>query len=228
MRPYTQIHHSLTPSQNLIEPVDRTETHATLFWPDARLACALLGGLIGGDPLAPSQFAEAYLEPLIAFLRAVHRQVDDHTRQEAAERAIISLCKSPNRFDPARGDLVAYLTMSATGDLRNLLSSETRHHEKRENWDSVELDVAAGKSDDGGADSDSLSFDLPALAAVISCLSNEERAALELMREGERSTARFAAVLGLVASTPHEQVAEVKRVKDRIKQRLKRALEDGR
>lgn len=62
----------------------------------------------------------------------------------------------------------------------------------------------------------------PPLAAAVAELSDADRAVLALMREGERATAKFAAALGL-AGPPAEQAAEVKRVKDRIIARLKRA-----
>jgi DNA-directed RNA polymerase specialized sigma24 family protein len=205
--------------------VNRATTTVRNTWPDAGEAGALFGRLIAGDPLAPSRCAEAFLEPLIAFLRTIHRHVDDHIRQDAAERAIISLCKRPSQFDPVRGDLVAYLMMSATADLRNLLMSENRHHQRRENWDSVELDGASGNSDDELEEPDLPSFDHPSLAAVIRDFSTAERVVFELMKDGERSTAAFAAALGLTDGTADDRESVVKRVKDRIKQRLKRAVE---
>ena len=60
--------------------------------------------------------------------------------------------------------------------------------------------------------------------AEIASFAEEERLALDLMREGARDTATFAVPLGLSHLSPSEQAARVKRVKDRVKKRLTRAV----
>jgi len=203
--------------------VDRQNPHEPGQWPTADVGAELLRRLAALDPLATTAFAEAYLAPLVAHLRANHPNADDHTRITAAEDAITSLFKKPERYTPGLRSLVGYLRMSAAGDLRNLLASEKRHHTRRENWDSVELDAAAGNSADGADDDDLPSFDDPRFGPVIAAFTPAERAAFGLMRAGNRDTADFSAVLGLTHLSADEQAGEVKRVKDRIMQRLKRA-----
>jgi DNA-directed RNA polymerase specialized sigma24 family protein len=204
--------------------MDRADTSGPGSWPSADRAAELVRRLAAGDPVAPSDFAAAYLDPLVAFLRATNPSADDHAVQDAAEDAIVSLCKNPAQFDPARGELAAYLKMSAAGDLKNLLAREKKHHRNRESWDSVELDAAARNSGDDGAD-DLPSFDHPALATVIAAFTADERRVFELIRAGERRNEVFAAALGLTHLTEVEWEAEVLRIKDRIKRRLKRAVE---
>jgi hypothetical protein len=196
------------------------------FWPSDERAEKLFSRLTANDPLATSELAEAYLEPLIAFLSARHPYVDDHMRQTAVEEALISLFKNPTQFKRNLGGLTAYLKMSADGDLKNLLAKDEKHYRNRENHDPVELEAAHRNRDDRLADSELPSFDHPTLAAVIGGLSDGERATLELMRKGERKTSAFAAALGLADLSPDKQAVEVKRVKDRIKQRFKRTVED--
>ncbi len=58
---------------------------------------------------------------------------------------------------------------------------------------------------------------------MIAAFDDAERRAFELMRAGERRTAVFAAALGLTDRPPAGQADEVKRVKDKIMQRLRRA-----
>ena len=63
----------------------------------------------------------------------------------------------------------------------------------------------------------------PRMAAAREGLSAGEAAALELLRQGERKTAPYAAVLGITDLPEAEQRQQVKRVKDKLKKRLERA-----
>jgi hypothetical protein len=128
-------------------------------------------------------------------------------------------------------ELDAYLRMAATGDLRNLLRRERRHHRHRRDWESVEHSPEPwkylGREDD------------PALrlciaeahaevrarvpARVWAGLSAVERPALELLLQGEHRTEVFARACGLAHLPRAEQEREVKRLKDRVKARVKRA-----
>jgi hypothetical protein len=193
-------------------------------WPPADRAAELHRRLAAADPLAPADFAQAFLEPLAAFLYRTNRQVDEHLCGEAAGRAIVSVVKNPSSYDPAKGELAAYLKMAAAGDLKNLLARERKHREGRVDQNPVELADAAGNTPaEGPGDDPGLSFDHPALAAVIAGLSDVDRAVLGLMRAGERKTEAFAAVLGIGHLPVGEQRAEVKREKERIFKRLRRA-----
>jgi DNA-directed RNA polymerase specialized sigma24 family protein len=193
-------------------------------WPDANVVADLLRRLRDGDPTAPAEFAAAVLDRLVTDLRAARPSADDHARVTAAEDAVLSVIRRPAAFDPTRGDFPTYLRMAARRDLANILDGERRHHRRREGPDSVEL-AADGRNCSGeGGEPDGLpSFDAPELAAVIATFTNEERRALDLMRSGERRTEAFAAALGISDRPPGEQRRVVKRVKDRIRARLRRA-----
>ena len=190
-------------------------------WPPPEDALELFARLRPDDTVGHADFAVAFLPPLVAYLRRNNTAHDDHLC-EAAEDAIISLFKNPARFDPARGiTLQGYLCMSAGGDLKNILDRERRHHTRRE---FVEIDEIAGMTDDEGDELPTLAH--PKLAAAIAAFSEPERAVLDLIRDGVRDTARFAAVLGIAALPGDEQFAAVKRAKDKIKVRLKRVAEE--
>lgn len=203
------------------------ESAATQAGIPTEMAAELFARLVAGDPLAPSELAATFLDPLIAHLSFKWPKVDDHLRLSAAEEALISLFKNPAKFKPELRTLLGYLQMAAEGDLKNLSQREKRHHRDRTSWDSVELDQPARNEDCEVADSELPSFDHPTLAAAIRNFTEAERRAFELMRAGERSTAAFATALGIADLAATEQASEVKRVKDRIKLRLKRAMEDG-
>ena len=109
-------------------------------WPGPDECAALHQRLAAGDdPVASSDFAAAFLDPLVAFLRGTRHGADDHAIQTAAEDAVLSVIRRPAVFDPARGNLVSFLRMAATADLNNLRTKEARHQRNREDRECVEL-----------------------------------------------------------------------------------------
>jgi DNA-directed RNA polymerase specialized sigma24 family protein len=191
-------------------------------WPNPEEALSLYLRLGGSDPVAQSDFVAAFLDPLVAFLRADSPHADDHARLTAAEDAVLSVIHNPPLYKSDEMTLPAFLRMAAKRDLLNLLAKENRRHRRREYHDSVELAAGDGNSDRDEAD-DLPSFDEPILAAVIAGFTDVERRVFELMRAGERRTEVFAPVLGVQHLPPEEQTREVKRVKERIFKRLRRA-----
>jgi hypothetical protein len=190
-------------------------------WPDPDDAAVLHRRLLAADPLAPPDFAAAVLDPLVRDLRAGNPRADDHHVIEAAGTAVLSVIRNPTLYDPARGDLPAFLRMAARGDLLNLRQREQRHRRNRADPDCVELVADGGNCP---REDDRPSFDDPALAAVIAGFTDVERQVFELMRDGERRTEVFAAVLGVAGRSVEEQRDEVYRTKERIVKRLKRAV----
>ena len=187
-------------------------------WPD------LYRRLAAGDPVAPPALARAYIVHLSDYLAAKYPAADPHLREQAVDDALIALIKNPQSYKPERGlSLTGFLRMSARGDLRNLLRGERRHWEKRHDLESVELHLVDGNT--SGRDGDEVSplGGHPALAGVRAGLTEPERRVLDLMCRDERRTAAYAAVLGLSDLPAGEQAKAVKRVKDRIKKRLRRA-----
>ena len=186
-------------------------------------AATYLERLRQGDPVAPADFAEAVLPLLLDALQRYCPQSDDHFRIDAAHRTILDLIKKPESYQPERGlNLLAYLVMAARGDLLNLEARERRQFRKRQTQDCVELPAAEGNSLEDEAD---LSFDHPGVAAAIRDLSEQDRQVWELMRDGQRRTEPYAAILGIADCSIDEQRRAVKRAKDRIIKRLKRARE---
>jgi hypothetical protein len=190
-------------------------------WPEADELAALYAGLVVGAPLAPSDLAGAVLDPLVAHLRYRFPGADEHDYHSAAADAVVSLIRSPAVYNPARRGLRGFLQMAAEQDFRNLRDVQRKHHTNRESSEYVEL---AADVRNNPADGDS-PFDDPPLAVEIGSFAADERAVFELMRDGERDTSVFAAALGIGHLSPDEQTSIVKRVKDRIKARLKRAVE---
>lgn len=195
-----------------------------LDWPDTATATDLYRRLLTSDRVASSEFAAAFLEPLIAYLHAAYPHADDHHRIEAAEDAVLSVIRNPAVYDPSRGNLLTFLRMAARRDLDNIRAREQRHQRNREIRDCVELGTQDGN---GFQDADLPSFDDPGIAAIVATLSEDERRVLDLMRTGERRTEAFAALLGVANRSVDEQRRVVKQVKDRVKKRFQRTEKES-
>ena len=192
-------------------------------WPDPATAATLCERLLAGDPLAPSDFLAAFLDPLVRHLRAWRPNADDHFCITAAEDALLSFLRNPSSYDPGKRSLAGYLRMAARGDFLNAWKKEAKHRQKREVHGTVELVADGGNGGEEEIADDLPTFDAPNLAAEIASFTPPERTAFELMRGGEKRTPAFAAALGVEHLPADERTREVKRVKDRIIKRLQRA-----
>jgi DNA-directed RNA polymerase specialized sigma24 family protein len=173
------------------------------------------------DPTTFGPFAELVLDPLTAALARQFPTTDPDDVSSAATDALMWFSLNAGRFNPDLSPLPAFLRMVARGRLLNRRDANRRHREGKIPWDSVEHELTAGNDP---VDDDRPSFDSPALRDAVAALPAADREVVELIRDGERRTAAFAAVLGLSDLPPDEQEREVKRAKDRIKARLKRAV----
>ncbi|HLH22128.1 MAG TPA: hypothetical protein VK066_06375 [Chloroflexota bacterium] len=203
--------------------------------PSPEAALALHQRLLDGDPVASSDLAGAYLDWLATWLTHVNPHDEPHMCNTAAEDAILGLIKRPEAYNPAKLGLEAYLRMAAKRDLQNLRSRERRHSQHRADLAAVELSPRAGKylsdADEDPAriverreeDMANATELAPRLEAARDGLSDEEAAALELLRQGKRETPPYAAALGITHLPLAEQRRQVKRVKDKLKKRLERA-----
>jgi hypothetical protein len=192
-------------------------------WPEPEAVVTLYRRLCAGDRLAQSEFIVAVLDPLASHLRLWRVDADEHACLTAAEDAVLSLIRKPAIYDPAKRGLIGFLCMAAERDLLNAMRKEKKHHTDRENRDCVELPATGGNNAVEELADDLPSFDDPDIAAEIASFTATERDVLYLMRDGEKRTSAFAAVLGIEHLSVEDQASEVKRVKDRIIKRLQRA-----
>ena len=172
------------------------------------------------DPATGAAFIDAVHAPLVASLAARRRDADPDAVFTGASDALLWLVEHADRYDPDQSPLRLFLLLVAERRLLNVIEAEARHRRRTISGDFVE-DLADGRNEE--VDDDPLSFDRPELQPVIAALSDVERRVLDLMRGGERSTAAFAEVLGITDRSADEQRHEVKKVKDRILARLRRA-----
>lgn len=183
--------------------------------------------LLNGDPTASARIVERYLDRLIERLSARFPNVPDLV-EDAVSQALTAYVMNPQIYNPNLSPLFSFLFMAAKRDLLNLLAAEKRRlkHEVVE----LEADVALDEPGteylaDERANPERLDLDQDELEARIQRVLPDprDRELLKLMMDGERRTEAFAQILGITSLPLAEQRAVVKRHKDRIKQRLRRA-----
>lgn len=184
--------------------------------------------LLDREPAAPSDLALAHLGPLVASISARFPNRDDHLLIDVCIDLILSLAEKPEQYNPDRAGLAQYLRMAAYRDVQNALRGEGRRTRRLVAFRDVELAEAAGNrfaespNDPAEVMIREQPTDPSLLLLVREAFDKTERDVLELMLDGERRTAVYAAVLGLGQRSELEQAHEVKRVKDRLSKRLRR------
>ena len=177
--------------------------------------------LLADDPTASAEIADRLFIQVRDDLRRKYPQDGyQYVVNHAATEAFVSYFQRPEQFDPEKANLQTYLRISAEGDLKNALRSERNFLKKYQTG--VELSQFEGK---GEVEAEPLSMlQGDELREEIRKLFPEERdwELAELIIDQERRTEPFAEILGIQHLSVDEQRAEVKRHKDRIKQKLRR------
>ncbi|MCC6188200.1 MAG: sigma-70 family RNA polymerase sigma factor [Anaerolineales bacterium] len=203
--------------------------------PEPTVASSLNPGLVlhqrllAGDVTASAEIANAYLEPLIARLRARYGWLDDpHLPDEAAISALWNYLQNPRQYKPEERSLEAYLVMAAYGDLKNELTKRARERKFQGGSQVVELD-APGAEYRVGDDSELTVEEQvailvsPVWAQLDELLPNPvDRKLVQLIMDNVGETAVFSEVLGISGLPSEEQERQVKRHKDRLKKQLRR------
>lgn len=189
-------------------------------WPSGEDLLAAWGRL-ADDPTAGGAFVALALRPLVRQLAAWRPSADPDAVESVASDVLLWLVKNPLKYDPAKSPLAAFLLFVARRKLLTALESERRHQAGKIPWDDVEF-AHADRNDE--VDDDPPSLDHPALRAAVARFDPTDRRLFDLMRAGVRANAAYADVLGVADLPADEQERAVKRAKDRIKAKLKRAV----
>lgn len=179
--------------------------------------------LLAGDVTAPAELAERLLDPLLQRLAKKYPKLPDPDLiPDAVTDALMSYIKRPAQFDPNKRSLLGFLDMAAEGDLRNALAKEKRRRQKEIPLENVELEVAAGNSEEeGNSETEPERGQLrQALPRIF--VDPKDLVMVELIISGERMTEAFVKVLKLQHLPVEQQRREIKRHKDRLKKRLER------
>jgi RNA polymerase sigma-70 factor, ECF subfamily len=186
--------------------------------------------ILKGDVTAFAELCELALPHLVLFLRSKFSYVENDEQETVAIDCLLKYNANPAQFRTGGIALFAYLRMSARYDMLNAMDQRNRREGRL-----VSLDSLNGNSDVPGQEDfteqvhldemlqeyTSLSFD-EILSIIQANLDATEKKVFWLMLEGERSTQRFAEVLGITHLDEQEQRDETKRVKDRLMKKLRR------
>ena len=177
--------------------------------------------LVGEDPTASAELYKAIFLPLVGWLYVKGRTTDKELIRDAATDALVDYIKRPDKWNSGRGTLVSYICMAADRDLLNALErvQRIRKHE-----------VLSADVEDEGFDRNVLPEDeSPAdgMDGLLSALerqvtSETDRRFVALMLKGERSTDKFAEVLGIQNLPKQGKARTVKQHKDRLKKVIER------
>ncbi|MEA2642201.1 MAG: hypothetical protein QOF51_3595 [Chloroflexota bacterium] len=192
--------------------------------------------LLAGDPTAPSELAERYLDRLTSWLCAHFHRMDPHDLEEIAITLILDLAKRPQQYDPARLGLESYLHMAASRDAANARQGGARRAAYETPLDPVELSERARNSL-VSEDADPAELVVQREATMMTTMWLDEhfpgpdRALVQLLVAGERHTVPYAKILGIEHLSELDQRRMVNRAKDRLKKQLRRLappdLSDG-
>ncbi len=178
--------------------------------------------LLAGDPTAQAEIAcRLFVRIREDLKRKYPSDRFDELVNHAAGEALHNYFQRPEQYDPQKAELTTYLRMSAFGDLKNALRTERNLQEKFRTG--VEPAQVFGKEQT--REEDPLSaLQAKELREDIRKLFPEKRdwQMAELIIDQEHRTEPFAEILGIADWSVDEQRSEVKRHKDRIKQKLRR------
>lgn len=184
------------------------------------------------SPTAFAQLSELALPHLIEFLQHEFRQAEVHLHETAAIDSLLTYHDAPQKYDPDKLSLFAYLRMAARHDLLNAIDHSNR--QKRPLRDIDEPAIQSQLVTEAGLESDlsyldqwlenSDSSKQTILRQFEDNLDTTDRQLFLLMLNGVRETEPYAEIMGLAAQPVAEQRQEVKRAKDRLTKKLTRLV----
>jgi RNA polymerase sigma-70 factor (ECF subfamily) len=187
-------------------------------FPVAADELALHERLLAGDPVAPVDVYQGFMDPISDALQRDLRCTEDDAHDSGVD-AILGYLEAPARYDREKGRLSTYLMDIA----------------KKRVIDRIRSRTASGRRDDGYAAVVELHSANPKEVMEAQVEAKElwqkveaevpderDREAVKLILAGERSTDALAAALGLPALTPLEVRRQVKQHRDRLLKVLER------
>lgn len=180
--------------------------------------------LRGGDPTASARIVKALLEPLVERLRWKWPHADPHDLEQQAADSLLKYLEAPQRYDPKRASLLTYLVLDAHGDLVNAYNSPRRLAEVPDENVALSADTRNNDVDEFSAAQATQEDEELEQLLDGAFPETADRMVVELLRDGVRSNAPYAAALGISHLPIDQQNREVKRVKDRVKKKLLRLV----
>ncbi|MBK8903301.1 MAG: hypothetical protein IPM53_19110 [Anaerolineaceae bacterium] len=183
------------------------------------------------NPTAFAQLSELAFPHLVSFLEQEFHQVESHVCETAVIDCLLTYHAAPEKYDPTKLTLFAYLRMAARHDLLNALDRHNRRKRPLHSLDEPAVQAQLVSEITPESDptdlADWLSSPNPSSRQEIlrrfeADLDSTDRQLLLLMLNGVRDSESYAAVLQISALPLDEQRRQVKRAKDRLTKSLTR------
>lgn len=178
------------------------------------------------SPIAFAQLSELALPHLVSFLQQEFPQVERHDCETAVIDCLLTYHSAPEKYDPDKLTLFAYLRMAARHDLLNALDRNNRRKRPLHSLDEPAIQSQLVSEDTFDADTLAEWASSRARQDVLqrfeASLNATDQQLLLLMLNGVRDSEPYAELLQLSALPADEQRREVKRAKDRLTKSLSR------
>jgi hypothetical protein len=192
--------------------------------PTATEIAVLHERILIGHPEAVEALIERLLPILTALVQRSFPRASEDLVVDGVEDALLEYAKAPQKFDRSRGvPLLVFLRLAAVRNVSNLVRGDSRRRALERKlaeqaqpagW-TMPLDQS-DSSDDGLTDS---------IQAVLATSTDpEEQAVVALWLKGERRADPLGRALGIGHLPIDEQRRDLKRLKDRLRNRIKRFL----
>jgi hypothetical protein len=173
-----------------------------------------------GHPDAVEALIERLLPVLVALVKRAFPKTPDDLALTAVEDALLEYSRRPTRFDRSRGvPLLLFLRLAAVRNLSNLRRAEARRQAR---LDRYAHEVLSDLRNSRFAEERDRERTSEALWSALSELSADEQAAMALWLGGERRSRFLAGALRIDHLPIKDQEGAVKRLKDRVRNRVKR------
>lgn len=183
------------------------------------------------SPTAFAQLSEQALPHLVSFLQREFHQVESHLCETAVIDCLLTYHAAPEKYDPEKLTLFAYLRMAARHDLLNAIDRSNR--QRRPLLDIDEPAIQAQLVTDVGLDADPAYLEQwlgdqanASRQAILRRfeieLDSTDRQLFLLMLNGVRETEPYAEIMQIASLSPTQQRQDVKRAKDRLTKKLTR------
>jgi hypothetical protein len=179
--------------------------------------------LVGTDMCVSAELCELFLPLLKRALDSRFPNLyDPHLTETFAIDSLLRYLSAPEKFNPGKSNLIAYLYIDACGDLLNFLEKqrkfvelhlpfsepEVKESTKIENVEDTLVEKSVSIAD----------------SVILEVTDPVDLELIKLMLQRERNTDSYAEVLGILDLNKGEKFAEVKKHKDRLKVKLKRLM----
>ena len=173
---------------------------------------ALHERVVASDPVAPVDIFSVFIDPLVKVIQHDLR-CDLDTARDSAIDAVFEYLRSPSVFQQQKGRLSTFLAKIAKHRATDRIRSRSAEARREQNFCAVvELLTPAPKEEMERAVEARKLWEKVEQAVQ----DDQDRAALALILDGERSTEALAEALGLNVTSKLERQREVKRHRDRL------------